>query len=302
MITAERLMSALASKGEVSGESPETGSGPQKTLISDEEWDCFHLESLLAVKETYRETRDFGFLLRHYWMPATELRNRHSSRLTLPDGTVDRQELVGERRMASCSANECLWRAKVFPAGASAGNGNGSPPVVLDEVLCSYDRYEQTFHAAKPIEFGPLPPELKMEARRWALYHLPIIVPAGPVPLGFRWYAKADDDYMNYHLESEEQVGETSVLVIRRRGRVTIRLPQEGEAEPPAVVIERKGVTLFAWNRSVVLEDRIMDCVAEASGSFGPCVGATEQMVTRLVRSCPTGVPSERTKQSRCCL
>ncbi len=293
---------------------------PDRTLITGEAWDCYQLQSLLPLKETYRETTKFGFLLRHYWMPATVLTFRRSSRTTFPDGRTSWAEQRIERSMARCRSNECLWREKVFRAGSNAGNGDDSPPVALDEMLCSYDRYEQTFYSAKPIEFGPLLPEQMMEARRGAIYRLPMIVPPGPVPLGFRWYATVGGDYMNYRLESEEQPGETSVLVIRREGRYTMWLgdcpgfgptkvglspvPKGGEAKPAAVVIERKGVTLFASNRSVVLEDRIMDCVVEANGSFALCVGATEQIVTRLVRSCPTEAASaQRTTpaESHCC-
>jgi len=33
----------------------------RRSLITDEPWDCYHLESLLPLKETYRETTKFGF-------------------------------------------------------------------------------------------------------------------------------------------------------------------------------------------------------------------------------------------------
>ncbi len=100
------------------------------------------------------------------------------------------------------------------------------------------------------------------------------------------------DDYMNYQLEAEERVGETSVLVIRRKGRYTTWLTEDGPAsgngqETTSVVTERQGVTLCAWDRGVVLEDRLWDHVVEAGESQAFCVGTTNQMVTRLVRSCP---------------
>ena len=87
----------------------------RKPLITDEPWDRYHLESLLPLKETYREDSEFGFLLRHYWIPATILTFRQAVRTTFPDGRVDQHEYEIERKMARCRSNECLWREKVFP-------------------------------------------------------------------------------------------------------------------------------------------------------------------------------------------
>jgi hypothetical protein len=53
------------------------------------------------------------------------------------------------------------------------------------------------------------------------------------------------------------------------------------------VVTERKGTTLFAWNRGAVLEDRFEDRIVEADGRWASAVGAMSQVVTRLIRSCP---------------
>jgi hypothetical protein len=110
--------------------------------------------------------------------------------------------------------------------------------------------------------------------------------------MGFAWYARVGDDYMNFRLDAEERLGETSVLVIRREGRFTVWLPEEatlpeGEPKTIPVVMERKGITLLAWKRSVVLEDRLMDSLVEAGGPLAYGVGTTRQVVTRLIRSCP---------------
>ena len=67
------MESAIAKAGAV-GQSTLSG---HKSLITDEPWDCYHLESVLPLKETYRENTEFGFLLRHYWIPATILTFRH---------------------------------------------------------------------------------------------------------------------------------------------------------------------------------------------------------------------------------
>ena len=266
---------------------------PCKSLINGEAWDAYCLESLLPLKETYRETTQFGFLLRHYWIPATVLTFRQSSRMTLPDGRTDRVELNIERKMARCRSNECLWREKIRPALVANGNStttDGAP--LLSEMLCSYDCYEQTYASDKPILFKVPGPEGETEARRRALYRLPVLCPPGPVPIGFTWYAKVGDDYMNYRLEAEERLDETSVLVVRREGRYTVWRPEEpstpdGETKAAPVVTERIGITLFAWNRGVVLEDRFVDRIVEPAGLLASAAGTTNRVVTRLIRSCP---------------
>jgi hypothetical protein len=256
--------------------------GPRQ-LITNEPWDCYHLESLLPLKETYRETTQFGFLLRHYWIPATILTFRQSQKTTFADGRTEQCDLEIERTMARCRSNECLWREKIRPVIGT----NGDRPI-LSEMLCSYDCYEQTFHSAKPILFALPTAEQKTEARRQALYHLPMLCPPGPVPIGFSWYGKVGDDYMNYRLEAEERLGETSVLVIRREGRYTMWLPEsQDEQKAVPVVAQRQGITLFAWNRATVLEDRFLDSVVEANGQLASVVGRTNHAVTRLIRSCP---------------
>ncbi len=289
----------------------------RRSLITDEPWDCYHLDSLLALKETYREITEFGFLLRHYWIPATVLTFRQSSRTTFPDGRVEQRELGIERKMARCRSNECLWREKVRPMAAE---GDGEQPL-LSEMLCSYDCYEQTYASAKPILFAPPTAEQKTEARREALYRLPMLCPPGPIPIGFCWYAKVGDDYMNYRLDAQDHIEETSVLVIRREGRYTTwvaeispRTPCAGSSgqsvaggEPKMIplVTQRQGVTLFAWNRGAVLEDRFLDRVVKASGSLASTVGAMNQAVSHLIRSCPENLarparsPAEREPQRK---
>lgn len=261
-----------------------------RSLIDGELWDSYHLESLLPLKETYRENTEFGFLLRHYWSPATILTFRQSSKTTFPGGRVEQYESKIERKMARCRSNECLWRDKIHPIAVSATSSH-SP----FEVLCSYDCYEQTYVSANPIRFAPPTSEQRMEARRQALYRLPLLCPPGPLPIGFSWHAKVDGDYMNYHLKAEVRLGETSVLIIRREGCYTTWLPKArtiacDEEEVAPVVVERKGITFFAWNRGVVLEDRVMDCMIDTKEHSDLVVGTTNQAVTRLIRSCPEGL------------
>ncbi len=158
---------------------------PVESLIDDEPWDSYRLDSLLPLRETYRENTDFGFLLRHYWIPATVLTFRRSSRTIYSDRHGEQSDFEIERKMVRCRSNECLWREKV-PSIAPVGDIATAFP---GEVLCSYDCYEQTYASAEPILFAPPTAEQKTEARREALRRLPILCPPGPVPIGFCWYA-----------------------------------------------------------------------------------------------------------------
>ena len=261
-----------------------------KTLITKRPWDDYDLESLLSLKEVDRERTDFGFLMRHYWMPATDLQFRHSFRMVLPDGAVKRVELQIDRRMARCRANECTWRETVTPLLSKGITGQEDAAVC--ETLCSYDCYDQTYVSAKPVLFALPGEEQKNDARRKALYCLPFLHPPGPVPVGSSWHGKVDADYMNFHLEAEEQIGGTSVLIIRREGRFTTSHPVGATGTPEGqevarLVRKRMGVTVFAWARAVVLEDRYFDQVVEAEDVLESQVGTTSQVICRLIRSCP---------------
>ncbi|NQT11641.1 MAG: hypothetical protein HQ582_02760 [Planctomycetes bacterium] len=291
MATGERILLASGSKQRSPEEHSPAPRDSCRTLIADGPWDSYDLASLLPLKEVVRENTEFGFLLRHYWIPATVLTFRQSSRTPLSDGTVQQCELEIERRMARCRSNECLWREKIRQVGPGKDSGERSD-VLISEMLCSYDCYEQTYASAEPVLFAPPTADQKEEARRQALCRLPMLVPPGPVPIGFSWYGKVGDDYMNYRLEAEEQVGETSVLVIRREGRYTRWLPEEAmnsgiAQQTTPVVAERQGVTLFAWDRGTVLEDRFMEYIVDGGERSASRVGMANQVVTRLVRSCP---------------
>jgi hypothetical protein len=261
-----------------------------KSLITDESWDCFHLESLLALKELYPLNNEFGFILRHYWLPASILTFRQSSRIVFPGESVVRHEAEIERRMARCRSNECLWREKACSVAMMSGNGEHT---TLSESLCVYDCFEQTYRQVpikSYISNEPLAPVDALAARRRALYELPILVPPGPNPVGFAWYAKVGDDFMNYRLEAEEHIKEISVLVIRREGRYTLwtcEKTSDGEKKTSSIVIERNGISIFATNRCVVLEDHFLDRVVQASDNLVSIVGMVNQVVTRLIRSCP---------------
>ena len=255
-----------AMQRELPGDSPTMYRGACKSLITDEPWDCYHLGSLLPLKEIYRENTEFGFLIRHYWIPATILTYRQSSRTALSNVSVELCELEIERKMARCRSNECLWRKKVFQLSSGNGNGDESDArPLISEMLCSYDCYDQTYVSHKPVLFAQPTPDQKTEARRQALYRLPMLCPPGPVPIGVAWHAKVEDHYMNFCLEAEESIGErgTSVLVVRREGRYTEWLPEESVA-PKGGAKSDFVVTEPPWRLAIRVEPR--GCAG------GPCL------------------------------
>ncbi|MDR1493070.1 MAG: hypothetical protein LBT05_10155 [Planctomycetaceae bacterium] len=61
--------------------------------------------------------------------------------------------------------------------------------------------------------------------------------------------------------------------------------------EATTFVIEREGITLFAWNRGIVLEDRIFDrVVAVEDDNLVSVENATNQTILRLIRSSPENI------------
>lgn len=259
--------------------------GSQEPSIPEQSWDTYNLSALLSVQQAEDPNHELGFLLRHYWIPVTLLTFKRSCQVTYADGTATCVEASIHRRMVRCRSGDCIWREKVSFA-AEGPFSQGDRELGISETLCCYDRYEQSYRTKQVLSFDPPVPRDATEAKRAALLRLPIVVPPGPVPVGFCWYGRVEDDYMSFRLDAEERVGETTVLVIRREGRIAVR----DLADSP-VVVEREGITLFAPGRSVVLEDRCRDRIVDGNGDFGSCVGATACVVTRLTRSAPDDAP-----------
>ena len=269
-----------------------------KSLRTGESWDAYDLESLLPLKEVFEENTEFGFLLRHYWIPATNLTFRQSMVRITSAAESTRSELLIERQMARCRSNECTWREKVFAPLSPRTGASIWESTPFRETFCSYDCYDQTYVEDEPIRFAlPSNEKEKLMARQEAIARLPFLSPPGPVPVGFGWYSKAGTSHMNFCLESKEVVGETSVLAIKREGRVVVQLSLDGQIdystkstqeEFSTAIVERKGITLFAWSRGVVLEDRFEDRVIETCDPSASLQEARTRAVLRLVRSTPT--------------
>jgi hypothetical protein len=200
---------------------------------------------LLPLIGVRRMSQQFGFLLRHYWMPATEL----TFERTTCSGAEKKSETI-VRRLARCDSDVCCWRET---------QGDSS-------VLQIYDRSNQTLRTREITDHEALP-ESERDARIQAFQHIPILPPLLPIPLGFQWHVATDEgDFMDFTLESETKIGDMPVLFVQRKGRFFV----EGTG-----IVEREGITAFALERSVVLEDRVSDVVD----------GVETYIVTKLVQS-----------------
>jgi len=194
-------------------------------------WDAIHPDSLLNLAGVRRVTHEFGFLLRHYWMPGTELTYERVTEST-------RARIV--RRPGKCNADAIWWRETVQ---------DSSDDSVRSVCFCIYDRSAQTFRTQGILD-ETIEPESIEDARIQAFWNQPILTPLLPIPLGFQWHVSAENGYMDFLLESETTVGDMPVLFVRRYGRFTL------DGSGP---VEREGITAYALDRSVVLEDRTRD-------------------------------------------
>lgn len=116
--------------------------------------------------------RRFGVLLRHYWIPATELTYEQ---------TEDGVTRSFTRTMGKCDSDVCVWRQ--------------------EGLLHIYNRSEQTYRTREILGFTEIP-EDENEARNNAFLHVPVLTPLLPIPLGFQWHVASENGYMNFTLDS----------------------------------------------------------------------------------------------------
>jgi hypothetical protein len=267
------------------------GVASDRTLLRGERWDEVDRDSLLRLKETTPINPEVGYRLRHYWIPATELTYHASSELLARDQPPMRIETETRRSMAKCQADHIIWRERsnsVFYVGISM-LPMVSPFVEPGDVLFYYHRGKQTLRERQVPRRDKPAPEDAVEARRKALGTLPFIHPFQPLQIGDSWTVSAGEDSMTYRFDAVDRVGDTGVAFISREGRYTLRSPLMTPAGPETVdvTVERQGLTVFAYNRSVVLEDRVRDRFIGASRDPDSYVGTETRTVMRLMRSVP---------------
>ncbi len=221
-------------------------------------WDRIDPDALISLVGIRRMPRRFGVLLRHYWMPATQLRYEKTVTERGCD-QPDRFQTV--RRMVRCDADTCWWREKTTCTENGVARLWSVSP---QEQLCIYNRLEQTFRTRDILVRESLPESID-DARIQAFLRQPVLTPLTPIPVGFRWHVRSETGYMEYFLPSETNVNGMPVLWIRRQGTFEIQeYYRNGEKISGNFTVEREGVTAFALERSMILEDRTHDRVGDS--------------------------------------
>jgi hypothetical protein len=232
------------------------------------EWDDIDSSHFVTLVGVRKMTSEFGFLLRHYWTPMTDLYYR----LSVRQCSVDRQKLfltqTIKQSMKKCNADRCVWRQTILDSSDRQQEMIGLVASQTEEILCEYNRSTQTFHANPIFDFTTSLVDMD-KAQVQAFLGLPILCPLLPVLLGFRWYIKSKYGYLNFQLESMSVVGEMPVVFIRRKGFFSLDcFFQNDNIFSHRFQVKREGFTAYALERSVVLEDRVYDTIRDSDGTL----------------------------------
>lgn len=229
-------------------------------------WDRIDPAFLLPLVGVRRMSTAFGYLLRHYWVPATELRYRITTCQSDSTDRLRRETRTVVRKMVQCDADQCAWIESPSDNGTMREEAIRFSPIRMEEteMLCRYDRSRQTFSRQALNDFhSPVPDD--SEARGLAFLHQPILTPLLPIPLGFQWFVGDGNGHLDFTLESATVVGTMPVLFLRRHGVFSVdRLYRGNEPVDGRFSIKREGITAYALERSVVLEDRTFDRISAA--------------------------------------
>ena len=255
---------------------------------TSEMWDAIDTETLLSLTNYRKTTTEFGYVFRHYWVPDTEL----AYQVTMSQSGPCQVGLPSERLIRMCpaqfDADHCLWREIVVRPDDNAFSRIACHPPRKSESLCLYNRSEQSFRTSEILGFDRWPDDLT-EARKQAFLQIPLIAPLLPIPLGFQWHVRDEDSYLDFTLETKLSCGLMPVLIIRRRGEIRLSQYYQGAVSvQQPVLIQRQGITAYALNRSVILEDRTRDVfhsLADPSEIDGLVIHTTKKLVRSEWRS-----------------
>ncbi|MGL6193797.1 MAG: hypothetical protein ACRC2T_03135, partial [Thermoguttaceae bacterium] len=218
-------------------------------------WDEIDTASLLQLVSFRKTNSRFGQLLRHYWIPATELTYK---RTTTQNNGVNIETVT--RKMTGCDADKCTWREKTESQNENTGQLIRFTTPSEKEQLCTYNRSSQTFCQQDVISNE----QCYANGRVAAFLNVPILTPLLPIPLGFTWFVESENGYMEFTLKSQTQIGDMPVIIISRKGEITVDAYfQNGKKHKTNTKIHREGVTAYATDRFMILEDRTCDTVLE---------------------------------------
>lgn len=236
-------------------------------------------DSLIRLRGVRTTSDEFGYLLRHYWIPATRLDYEYMYRQRDPQG-IEYEEFASVRRTPlKIDAEKFIWTESSSPDGLLPGMLRFFD-VPHSRDYCEYDRFRQTFHSRSA---GMR--ETEQESRNQAFLRIPIMPPLLPIPVGFRWHVSNGAASLDFLLEAVKKVDRMTVLFIRRRGIFSLgHFYRFGKKHEQDVTIIREGVTAYSLERSVVLEDRTKDVCYCEPDPFG-ISGTTTLTVGQLVAS-----------------
>lgn len=191
-------------------------------------------------------------------MDADELRYETETRQTLKSGDSATETCGVKKTLVSVDADLCVWRE------TSEGDWNKNIVRFLllqDDVLCEYDRSNQTFRAG-PVSTGKFRTSSDLDERTHAFLCQPVLTPLLPIPVGFQWHVMSAEGHVDFMLESVRKVESTTILYIQRRGVFPLPGYYRNKAHfPQRFTVEREGITTFDLGRSLILEDQIRDTI-----------------------------------------
>lgn len=249
-----------------------------------DEIDSSRLLPLVGVRET---TNEFGFLLRHYWMPSTELLFQVKTEQFLPNGSEYRSEHHIIQKMVHCDADRCVWRERIQEMNDPDEETFRFFPAVSGEHLCEYNRSKQAFSVRYPKKLK-CKFHVRVPSRRYAMLRQPILTPLLPIPVGFQWHVKSDDEcggFMDFCLESAERIGDMTVLFIRRKGSFVLNDFFRWNVQyAHRYRVLREGITAYVLERSMILEDRTVDRIVSEQ-HYSPLAEMVTYRTQKLVKS-----------------
>lgn len=234
------------------------------TDLFPSDWDWIDTGRLPSIGGRRSTTSEFGFLLRHYWIPQSILFYEIGTVQRHPNGLPVETSQTIELEMTCCNADSCTWRQKTMTTNDWMNDTIRISPFFNEPRICTYDRSEQAYRV-----FLPTYPNADMatliEPRFYAMLQLPVLTPLLPIPLGFQWHVRREcddgkNDYVNFKLESVIRDKGATILIIRKESKFTFRnYFQYNSLKKHEFRVHRSGVTAYALERAIVLEDRTLD-------------------------------------------
>lgn len=234
---------------------------------SNSSWDAMDPTRLIQLTRWRKMSTGFGYLLRHYWMPATRLTWKRVTQQHLrEDGETLTSEDSWKRTLLKCDADQCVWRDDFLETDRQNKHlVRFSLPHAAREIHY-YNRSEQTYRV-RPVPGLLRWPEEEQAARNQAFLQQPLLNPLLPIPVGFQWHVRNEGDYMDFTLSSAASCeGEMTLLLIRRKGVFHLnKFFIDQTAYDHRFKIVRHGLTAYALERAMILEDRAYDRLQSVS-------------------------------------